>query len=97
MKKTNVKEKVKRFWENHKAEIICIGGLTAAVGGAGCYGFCKGYNAGIIDGGMYGFHVACSWLDETFPDESKAVELFERFKTEHPEEIVYRKGIGKWS
>lgn len=97
MKENKVKAKVKKFWEENKANIV-LGGICGTVmTGAGVYIFTKGYTKGFVDGGMEGFHLTLNWLDKTFPEESKAVELYERFKETHPEEIVYKKGLGKWS
>ena len=90
------KDKAKKFWEEHKAEIIAFGATVAAVAGAGFIAS-KSYQAGFIDGGMTGVQVGAKWLDDTFPGESNACELFERYANEHPEEIVKRKGPGKWS
>ena len=88
--------KLKKFWENHTPEIIAVGISTAVVGGlylvANAF-----YKAGIIDGGAVGYNLTIDWLDKTFPGESNARELVTRYTTEHPEEVVTRKGLGKWS
>lgn len=85
--KQTFKEKVKRFWKEHETEIVVcgLGALTIA-----SISYRKGYNNGVFDGAVIGFHETCKWLDENFPDESKAVELFERFSNEHPDQISYR-------
>ncbi len=91
----NIKEKAKNYWEEHKVGIIVSGVATVVVGG-GLIAF-KSYANGFIDGGMVGYHLAIDWLDKTFPGESHARELYERYAKEHPEEIVHRTGFGKWS
>lgn len=91
-----LKEKAKNFWERHKNAII-IGGIgSIVIVGAGVMSY-KSYMDGFVDGGITGYHLCLKWLDETFPGESNARELFERYKVEHPDQIVYRKGPGKWS
>ena len=93
---SNIKAKAKNLWENHKKAIIVTGisGLAGIGIGAIVH---KSYINGFIDGGMCGYHLCIKWLDETFPGESNANELFERYKVEHPDQMVYRKGPGKWS
>lgn len=90
------KSKAKKFWNDHKTEIIVFGATFGAVIGAGFISR-KSYEAGFIDGGMTGVKVGAQWLDEKFPGESNAVALMERYALEHPEEIVNHKGPGKWS
>ena len=92
----NIKKKAEEFWEKHDATIIGIG-TSVAVGTLVTVVAYKSYKAGFIDGGMIGFEETLRWLDETFPDESKAQELYEIYKKTHPENIVYRKGFGKWA
>lgn len=93
---TNLKEKAKNFWKENKVRIVVAGGTTIGImviGGA----LSKAYRSGITDGAMIGFHATLDWLDKTFPEESKANELYEMYRITHPDKIVYRKGIGKWS
>ena len=93
---SNIKEKAKNYWEEHKVDIIAIGSGAAIVIGAGLIAY-KSYCNGFVDGGMTGCQLAFDWLDKTFPGESHARELYERYAKEHPEEIVHRTGFGKWS
>ena len=93
---SNIKEKAKNYWKEHKVDIIAIGTGTAVAIGAGVIAY-KSYVAGFVDGGMTGFDLTLDWLDKNFPDESHARELYEGYKKEHPDKIVYRKGFGKWS
>ena len=92
----NFKSKVKNFWEDHKVDIIAVG-----TGVAGClvvgYMVRKSYIAGFVDGGMFGVELGFDWLDKTYPGESRARELYERYMLEHPDEVVHRTGFGKWS
>ena len=91
----NVKEKAKKFWEEHEKEII----VGSVIGVGVLFGVTnyKSYKAGFIDGGMCGFHMTLDWLDKTFPEESKANELYALYRKTHPENIVYQKGLGKWT
>ena len=91
----NIKEKAKNYWEENKVDIIVGGAVTVAAGILLIAR--KSYCNGFVDGGMVGYHLAFDWLDENFPGESHARELFERYAKEHPEEIVHRTGFGKWS
>ena len=93
---SNIKEKAKNYWKEHKYDIITIGTGAAIVIGAGVVAY-KSYCNGFIDGGMTGFHLGLDWLDKNFPEESHARELYERYAKEHPDQIVHRKGFGKWS
>ena len=90
------KGKVKKFWGEHYPEIIAFGVTVGAIAGASLISQ-KSYQAGFVDGGMAGVHVGARWLDKTYPGESNAVELMNRYAKEHPEEIVHWKGPGKWS
>lgn len=90
------KDKAKKFWEENKGEIIAFGVTVAAVSGAGFIAS-KSYQAGFVDGGMTGVQVGAKWLDNTFPGESNACELLDRYARENPDQIVHRKGPGKWS
>ena len=95
MKKTNLKEKVQNFWNEHDVAIVSIG--IGIVGGlaVGC-GMRKMYQAGFVDGGMCGFDLAIDFLSKEIP-ETNARQLYDGWMKAHPEEIVYRKGLGKWS
>lgn len=90
------KDKAKKFWEENKGEIIAFGVTVGAIAGAGLIAS-KSYQAGFVDGGMTGAYVGAAWLDKTYPGESNAVELWNRYANEHPDQIVHRKGPGKWS
>ena len=92
---SNIKEKAKNYWEDHKVDIIVCGAATTVIG-IGLIAS-KLYRNGFIDGGMYGCHIMMDWLDKTFPGESHARELYERYAKEHPDQIIHRKGFGKWS
>ena len=102
MKKLNeVKEKAKNIWNEHELDIkigACLTGfgIGAAIIG-GLIGLGKGYEAGFIDGGCLGIPYGYKWLDEQFPGESKALELYESWMKAHPEDIVCRTGLGKWT
>lgn len=93
---SDIKEKAKNLWENHKADIIAFGSIVVVSIGSGAIIY-KAYKDGFVDGGMTGFHLTLDWLDKNFPGESNARELWERYKIENPDKIVYRKGPGKWS
>lgn len=93
---SNIKEKAKNYWEENKVKIIAVGGAAVVTLGAGFIAY-KSYKDGFIDGGIIGGYVMIDWLDKTFPEESKARELVDRYIKEHPEKIVRRKGLGKWS
>lgn len=85
----NIKEKAKNFWEENKTYIIAIGGASIVTIGAGIIAH-KSYANGFMDGGFVGANIMIDWLDKTFPGESNARELFERYAKEHPDEIVHR-------
>ena len=93
----NFKSKAKKFWEENKGSVI---GSTVAVAVA-VAGVClianKSYRAGLVDGGAVGWNLAVDWLDKTFPEESNARELYETWAKANPDQMVSRKGPGKWS
>lgn len=91
----NITEKAKNYWEENKIRIIAISAGIAVIG-VGVIAR-KAYVKGFVDGGMVGVVIGADWLDKTFPEESHACELIERYAKEHPEEIVHRTGFGKWS
>ena len=93
---SNIKEKAKNFWEEHKVDIIWMTSGAAIAIGAGVIAY-KSYCGGFLDGGAYGCQLMIDWLDKTFPGESHARELYDRYAKEHPDQIVHRKGFGKWS
>lgn len=93
---SNIKEKAKNYWEEHKFDIITIGTGAGIIIGAGVLAY-KSYCSGFLDGGMTGADLMIDWLDKTFPGESHARELYERYAKEHPDQIVHRKGFGRWS
>lgn len=84
---SNFKQKAKDFWVKNKSDIIETGLLIVAVGTA-AFAFAKAYQTGFVRGGMVGFHETLNWLDETFPEESKAKALWEAYQQAHPDEVV---------
>lgn len=92
----NFKQKAKELWKDNWGYIVA-GGLGLILAGGTGFMISKMYKDGFVDGGMVGFHAAMEWLDETFPEESKAKALYEAYCKAHPEEIVHRQGLGKWS
>ena len=95
---SNIKEKANNFWEEHKSTIKKVGvgiGIGVGVIVAGKMSR-KIYIYGAMDGITAGFHETLKWLDETFPDESQAQELYTLYAEAHADEIVYRKGFGKY-
>lgn len=94
---SNFKEKAKKFLKENKDELI-VTALLCVTSGVGIYGIAKAmYAKGFIDGGYAGFHLTLDWLDKNFPDRAHANLLWKEYKETHPEKIVYRKGLGKWS
>ena len=87
---SNIKEKAKNFWEGNKIKLIASG-VAVAVIGIGAIVYNKAYYKGFLNGGAIGGYVMIDFLDKTFPEESHAMELFERYAKEHPDKIVYRK------
>lgn len=83
----NIKNKVKGFWEDHKEEILVTGVSFAVLIGVGV-GASKLYAGGFNYGQAVGFNNAIKWLDDTFPDESKACELWEAYQQNNPENIL---------
>lgn len=90
----NIKNKVKNFWEDHKKDILVVGGIAAASVGASVWAY-KLYMGGFNYGVATGFNSTLDWLDQTFPEESKARELWEAYKQVHPEDVLYVTGTGK--
>lgn len=90
----NIKEKAKNFWENHKTDICVVGSIAAVSIGAGVLAY-KAYMGGFNYGVMAGFNATLDWLDKTFPEESKARELYEAWAKEHPDQLVWVKPSGK--
>ena len=90
----NIKEKVKNFWEDHKVDIITVGGIATVSIGAGVYVY-KCYMSGFRYGVAVGFNTALDWLDENFPAEFKARELYEAWVKENPESVVWVNNFGK--
>lgn len=94
-----IKEKANNFWEEHKSTVkkvgvgICIGAGVIVTGKL----VKSAYVGGVMDGTVLGFHAAMEWLDDNFPEESKAKELYKSFVEAHPDDIVYRIGFGKYS
>ena len=88
--------KLKKFLEDHKAEIVAAGFAVLSGATIGLVAR-KSYKTGFIDGGAVGANVMVDWLEKTFPGESNANELLTRYKAEHPEDIVYYKRPGVWS
>ena len=87
------KEKVKKFVKEHK-EAIIVGGIASV--GTVVYGL-QMYKKGIIDGGMLSFHVTMNWFEEHFPDKNLNLNnLWETYKLENPDKVVYKTGLGKW-
>lgn len=86
----NIKEKAKNYWEEHKSDIVFYGSVTVLTVEA-IYVAWRSYKKGFIDGGVVGGYVMLDWLEKTFPGESNARELFERYVKEHPDEIVHHK------
>lgn len=68
---SNIKEKAKNFWEDHKVDIIWMTSGAVIAIGAGVIAY-KSYRDGFIDGGACGCHIMMDWLDNTFPGESHA-------------------------
>lgn len=97
MKLENVKAKVKNYWEKNKESIIVTGAQMILVGGYCGFVASKCYKAGFIDGGMMTCDLHYEWLDETFPEKSNAMKLYNQWKELHPDEIMYHKGPGKWA
>ena len=96
---SNIKEKANNFWEEHKSTIKKVGvgiGIGVGVIVAGKVSK-KIYVAGAMDGALVGFHLTLDWLDKTFPEESKARELYKLYAEAHPEEIAYREGFGNFT
>lgn len=83
----NIKNKVKGFWEDHKKDICVVGGVAAVSIGAGVWAYSL-YAGGFNYGQAVGFNNAIKWLDDTFPDESKAGELWEAYQQNNPENIL---------
>lgn len=87
---STIKEKAKNFLEGNKIKLIVSGVAVTAIG-IGTIVYNKAYYKGFLNGGAIGGYVMIDFLDKTFPEESHAMELFERYAREHPNEIVYRK------
>lgn len=83
----NIKEKVKNYWEEHKTDIIFYGSVTVLTVEAIIVAY-RSYKKGFMDGAVTGTYVLMDWLEKTFPGESNAKELFERYMREHPDEVV---------
>lgn len=90
------KEKAKKFWKENKKEIVIIGVASICSGYCAARSYKDGYMKGTIDGCYVGFHATLKWLEEHYP-ETKATELWENYKTTNPDQIVHRKGPGKWA
>ena len=91
------KEKVKKFAKEHVKEIAGVTISAIAVGVIGSAIFKNGYRAGFVDGNMSGFHVTMDWFEKHFPEKDlKLNELWETYKLNNPDQIVYRTGLGKY-
>lgn len=87
---SNIKEKAKNFIGENKIKLIASGAAVAVIG-IGAIVYSKAYYKGFLNGGAVGGYVMIDFLDKTFPEESHAMELFERYAKEHPDKIAYRK------
>lgn len=94
--KENKKGSVKAFWKKNKSIVMPVAAFAVGTACMYLYGQ-KRYVQGFVDGGNVGFQLTLDWLDKTFPSESNANALYERFKAEHPDQIVRRLGPGKWA
>lgn len=87
---SNIKEKAMNFIGENKIKLIASGAAVAVIG-IGAIVYNKAYYKGFLNGGAIGGYVMIDFLDKTFPEESHAMELFERYAKEHPDKIAYRK------
>lgn len=89
------RRKVREFWDNHKDTIALVTLGTAAAVVCGIT-YDKVYKCGVMDGAVIGANATVDFLDEKFPEESHARDLWNRYAEENPDKMVYRKGLGKW-
>lgn len=82
--KKKFKEKVEKFYNEHKAGIIMAGGATV-ITLIGLYGM-KRYNKGFIAGGLLGFHATMNWFDEEFG--TNLSDLYDEFSKLNPDKVV---------
>ena len=80
----NFKEKVEKFYNEHKAGIIMAGGATV-ITLIGLYGI-KQYKKGFISGGVLGFHLTMNWFDKEFG--TNLSDLYDEFSKLNPDKIV---------
>lgn len=91
---SNFKTKAKNFWENHKTDVIAVGAAAVAAIGVGVYTI-HCYNSGYKYGAAAGFNAAFDWIDEHFPEQIKAKELWENYIKENPDKICTITPSGK--